>query len=85
MQFYANSLQDALRKANARRKETLGQMTIDDWRLAVYREMRADVWYQDAEPENGVAQTFSPAVEAISASSNGNGNYPKASASVATV
>jgi hypothetical protein len=35
MQFYANALQDALRKANTRRKETLSQMTVDDWRLAV--------------------------------------------------
>ena len=48
MQFYANALQDALRKANARRKETLSQMTVEDWRLAVSREMRADMWYQNA-------------------------------------
>jgi hypothetical protein len=48
-QFYANALQDALRKVNARRKETLAAMTQADWRLAVYREMRADLWY--AEPE----------------------------------
>jgi hypothetical protein len=34
-QFYANALQDALRKANARRKETLAAMTQADWRLAV--------------------------------------------------
>jgi hypothetical protein len=41
-QFYANALQDALRKANARRKETLAALTRADWRLAVYREMQAD-------------------------------------------
>ena len=34
-QFYANALRDALRKANARRKETLSQMTQDDWRITV--------------------------------------------------
>ena len=44
MQFYANALQDVLRKANARRKETLSQMNVEDWRLAVGREMRADRW-----------------------------------------
>ena len=78
-QFYANALRDALRKANARRKETLSQMTIDDWRVIVHREMRADMWYQDVEQEGGPAASFSPAIEAISASSNGNGNHPKVS------
>jgi hypothetical protein len=29
-QFYANALQDALRKTNIRRKETLGAMTKED-------------------------------------------------------
>jgi hypothetical protein len=80
IQFYANALQDALRKTNALRKETLSQMTIDDWRLAVHREVRADMWYQDAEPESGAVLSFSPAVEAIPASSNGNGTRPKVSA-----
>jgi hypothetical protein len=80
MQFYANALQDALRKANTRRKETLSQMTVDDWRLAVSREMRADMWYQSTEPENGSPLSFSHAVEAITASSNGNGTHPKVSA-----
>jgi hypothetical protein len=80
MQFYANALQDALRKANARRKEALSQMTKEDWRLAVAREMRADMWYQNVESENGPSLSFSHAVEAITASSNGNGNHPKVSA-----
>jgi hypothetical protein len=35
MQLYANALQDALRKANARRKEALSQMTVEDWCLVV--------------------------------------------------
>lgn len=80
MQFYANSLQDALRKANARRKETLNHLTVEDWRLVVSREMRADMWYQNAEPDNGSPLSFSYAVEAITASSNGNGTHPKVSA-----
>jgi hypothetical protein len=77
MQFYANALQDALRKANARRKEALSQMTIEDWRLAVGREIRADMWYQNVEPDDGSSLSFSHAVEAITASSNGNGSRPK--------
>jgi hypothetical protein len=80
MQFYANALQDALRKANARRKEILSQMTVEDWRLAVGREMRADMWYQNVEPDSRSALSFSHAVEAITASSNGNSNHPKVSA-----
>ena len=79
MQFYANALQDALRRANARRRETLNQMTIDDWRVAVHREMRADMWYQGDEHESETPLPFSPTVETISASSNGNGNHPKVS------
>jgi hypothetical protein len=37
-QFYANALRDTLLKANFRRKETLGEMTVDSWRLAVYSQ-----------------------------------------------
>jgi hypothetical protein len=80
MQFYANALQDALRKTNVRRKETLSQMTVEDWRLSVGREMRADMWYQDMEADSGSSLLFSHAVEAITASSNGNGSRPKVSA-----
>jgi hypothetical protein len=55
-------------------------MTVEDWRLAVGREMHADMWYQNTEPENGSLLFVAPAVEAITASSNGNGNHPKVSA-----
>jgi hypothetical protein len=79
MQFHANALQDALRKANARRKETLSQMTIEDWCLAVGHELRADMWYQNVEPDSGSPLSFSHAVEAVTASSNGNGTRPKVS------
>jgi hypothetical protein len=37
-QFYANALRDGLWKANGRRKETLSQMTRDDWRAAVHSQ-----------------------------------------------
>jgi hypothetical protein len=76
LQFYANALRDALRKANNRRQETLSQMTQANWRVAVTREMKADLWYQDME-QDGEVPPFITAVEAITASSNGNGNSPK--------
>lgn len=80
-QFHANVLQDALRKTNVRRKEMLDQMTIGDWRMAVGREMRADMWYENAEQDEGGMFPLSSAVEAITANSNGNGHRPKVSAS----
>lgn len=80
-QFHANALQDALRKANARRKETLDQMTIEDWRIAVSCEIRADMWYQNAEQDEVGVFPLSSAIEAITASRNGNGQRPKVSAS----
>lgn len=76
-QFHANALQDALRKANVRRKEILDQMTIEDWRIVVGREMRADRWYQDAEQDEGKVFPLSSAMEAIAASRNGNDHHPK--------
>lgn len=49
-QIYANALRDALLKANSRRREVLSDMTVDDWRMVVQREMRADLWYEEPEP-----------------------------------
>lgn len=79
-QFYANALRDALRKANNRRKETLSQMSLDEWRVAVSREMKADIWYvalardEDSHPVHASGEhTFTP-------SKNGNGTYPKVTA-----
>jgi hypothetical protein len=71
-QFHANALQ-----ANARRKETLDQMTIENWRTAVGREMRADRWYQDSEEDEGHVFPLSPAVETITPGRNGNDHRPK--------
>ncbi len=79
-QFYANALQDALRRANARRKETLATMTQTDWRLAVHREMQADLWYGEPEscerpsPDTMVVSEFS------SLRRNSNGIHPKVTA-----
>jgi len=48
-QMYANALRDALLRANSRRKEALNEMTVDDWRTVVQREMQADLWYEEPE------------------------------------
>jgi hypothetical protein len=77
-QFYANALRDALRKANYRRKETLSQMTRDDWRAVVTREMQAEMWYDEVEShhESFIALAQIPDI-ARPAHSNGNGSIPK--------
>ena len=59
-QFYANALRDALRKANSRRQEALSQMTQDDWRIAVTREMQADLWYEGPDQDETLMVTHSP-------------------------
>jgi hypothetical protein len=46
MQFHANALRDALRKANNRRRDTLDTLTTADWRALVHRELQADHWYE---------------------------------------
>jgi hypothetical protein len=81
LQFHANALQDALRKANVRWKEILDQMTIADWRTAVGREMRADRWYQDVEQDEVGVFPLSPVVESATANRNGNDHRPKVSIS----
>jgi hypothetical protein len=72
LQFYANALRDGLRKTNARRQEALSQMTQDDWRIAVTREMKADLWYGQPEEDEVVLEAHSPGMTALSASRNGN-------------
>lgn len=81
-QFYANALQDALRKANARRKELLAAMTQDDWRLTVHREMQADLWYEEPEPDERPEPDTMVVSELSSSRRNGNGTYPKVTAAV---
>ena len=79
-QFYANALQDALRKTNARRKELLATMTQDDWRLAVHREMQADLWYEEPEPDERPEAEPTVVNELPALRYNGNGTYPKVTA-----
>lgn len=72
MQFYANALRDALRKANNRRQETLKQMSQKDWRSAVFREMQAELWYEQPEQDETMIEAHSPAIGALITSRNGN-------------
>ncbi len=79
-QFYANALLEALRKTNARRKETLTAMTRDDWGRTVYREMQADLWYIEPEPDEHPATGTLELAELSSKHMNGNGAHPKVNA-----
>lgn len=73
-QFYANALRDMLRKANARRKETLESVTIADWRALVYREQQADAWYET--PATPTPALVEPIPLALSPNGhNGSGNH----------
>jgi hypothetical protein len=71
-QFYANALRDVLRKANNRRKESLGQMNQEDWRVAVTREMQADLWYEPPEQDEPLIIAQVPNTSTLIASRNGN-------------
>jgi len=53
-QMYANALRDALLRANSRRKEALGEMSLDDWRMVVQREMRTERWYEEPESDEEI-------------------------------
>ncbi len=79
-QFYANTLRDALLKANARRREVLGEMAVDDWRMVVQREMQADRWYEEPESDEEIpTRTIMPTDHNRR---NGNGIFPKVSAAI---
>jgi hypothetical protein len=86
-QFHANALRDTLRKANARRQETLQDMTTADWRAAVYRELHAEEWFeaqpnesevqpdhQPEETEQAITQA-EPVPLAVVVTGNGNGHH----------
>lgn len=80
-QFHANALRDALRKANARRQETLQDMTTADWRAAVYRELQSEAWFETPKTESE-EQSYHPAevrsvinnAELVPLAANGNGH-----------
>ena len=76
MQFYANALRDAIRKANNRRKDALVELTTADWRALVYRELQADNWYAQPvieTPTTEVAEVVNEVPLPLAASANGNG------------
>ncbi len=77
MQFYANALRDAIRKANSRRKDALAELTTADWRALVYRELQADNWYAQPVIEQiqtaEAAEVVEEAPLPLAASANGNG------------
>ena len=81
-QFDASALRDALRKVNARRKETLSVMTQTDWRLAVHREMQADLWYTEPESTDVIITSALTLNDLSSSRRNGDHAVPKASAAV---
>lgn len=79
-QMYANALRDALLRANSRRKEAIGEMTVDDWRTVVQREMQADLWYEELVPDEEM-----PTRTIISTDlnrRNGNNIFPKVIAAI---
>lgn len=49
MRIQANALRDALRRSNARSSAVLREITDDDWRALILREIAADAWYDRAE------------------------------------
>jgi hypothetical protein len=75
MQFYANALRDAVRKANSRRKDALAELTTADWRALVYRELQADDWYAQPMVDQTLTESVPEVVEEaplpLAASANG--------------
>lgn len=79
MQYYANALRDAVRKANNRRREALQSLTTADWRALIYRELQADNWYEQptlAVQVNPVEPEETTEAHPFALSANGNGSHP---------
>ena len=49
MRTYANALRDAFGDANKRRTAVMREISNDEWRMLINRELRADAWYVEAE------------------------------------
>lgn len=79
-QFYANALRDAVWKVNHRRKETLNQMTQNDWYWAVTREMQADSWYKEPVSDEEARLVHASPERPLVAGRNGHGHSPKVTA-----
>jgi hypothetical protein len=83
-QFHANAIRDALRKANARRREAVEALTHGDWRALVYRELQAEDWYETpelTEPAVTVEVQDEGSVEAVPTrpfALSANGSHPEA-------
>lgn len=80
MQFYANALRDALRKANSRRREALEGLNTADWRVLIYRELQADNWYEQPTPElpvNPVEPEVIAEQRPLELSANGSGSHAR--------
>lgn len=75
MQFYANALRDAIRKANNRRKDALTELSTADWRPLVYRELQADNWYAqpiiEVVPDEQTSEVGEETPLPLAASANG--------------
>jgi hypothetical protein len=80
-QMYANALRDALLRANSRRKEVVGEMTVDDWRTIVQREMQADLWYEEPVPDEEISVRATD-ITSYPGRRNGNSIFPKVSAAI---
>lgn len=49
MRYYANSLRDALMKANRRRKSVdINAIPVSGWRVLVSREIQAEDWFSES-------------------------------------
>jgi hypothetical protein len=81
-QWYANALQDALRRVNVRRRDILAMMDQEDWRQAVYREMKADLWYEDPALDEQAERTMLSISELSPLRRNGGDVRPKVIAAV---
>lgn len=79
MQFYANALRDAIRKANNRRKEALVSLNTDNWRALVYQELQADNWYSiplvESVQEERTTEVIKSEPLPLAMSVNGNGAH----------
>lgn len=71
-QFYTNALRDALHKANNRKRETLGSLTVQDWRSLVHRELQADNWYEQPEIAPAKMEVQEPLSAPLVMRTNGN-------------
>lgn len=85
IRFYANELQDALKKANKKLGAFLDEITDEEWREYIRREFTADQWYEQVnavhkrKPVNTIERS-QPVYSEKPVNGNGhhvNGNYER--------